>query len=226
MNFNKKEILDFIKDLVIIILVVVFIRTFIAEPFQISWWSMNPSYYDKEFIIVDRFSYLDIPGIKKWVIHRWDVIVFKPGVSKEREYYIKRVIWLPWDTIKIENWKVYLKKKWSKKFVELDEPYLNKENKNHTYTRDWDNIFEVPENSYFVMWDNRNHSDDSRSCFYYSCSVSPVWNFITKKEIVWKVFLDLGYFNFKKFAFIQDENWVDTHPKFFSSPSSYDYKND
>jgi signal peptidase I len=58
---NIKEILDFLKDLLIIGLIVIVIRTFIAEPFQISGESMASSYYDKEFIIVDRFSYLTIP---------------------------------------------------------------------------------------------------------------------------------------------------------------------
>jgi signal peptidase I len=60
-KIDFKEIIDFIKDLIIIGLVVLIIRTFIAEPFQISGPSMYGSYYDKEFIIVDRFSYLDIP---------------------------------------------------------------------------------------------------------------------------------------------------------------------
>jgi signal peptidase I len=60
-KIDIKEILDFIKDLIIIGLVVLIIRTFIAEPFQISGQSMYSSYYNKEFIIVDRFSYLDIP---------------------------------------------------------------------------------------------------------------------------------------------------------------------
>jgi signal peptidase I len=60
----RTEVIDFIKDLVIIVLIVLFIRTFLVEPFQISGQSMSDSYYDKEFIIVDRLSYLDIPKIK------------------------------------------------------------------------------------------------------------------------------------------------------------------
>jgi len=55
---KKSEVLDFFKDLLIIIIVVVVIRTFIAMPFQISGQSMYSSYYDREFIIVDRISYL------------------------------------------------------------------------------------------------------------------------------------------------------------------------
>ena len=55
-----KETFDFIRDLVIILLIVVFIRSFLFMPFQINGQSMYNSYYDKEFIIVDRLSYLDI----------------------------------------------------------------------------------------------------------------------------------------------------------------------
>jgi signal peptidase I len=51
------EVIDFFKDLVVIVLIVLFIRTFLAMPFQINGQSMYSSYYDKEFIIVDRLSY-------------------------------------------------------------------------------------------------------------------------------------------------------------------------
>jgi len=61
----KSEVLDFLKDLVWIVIIVVIIRSFLAEPFQISGQSMADSYYNGEFIIVDRFSYLDIPVIKE-----------------------------------------------------------------------------------------------------------------------------------------------------------------
>jgi signal peptidase I len=61
----KKEVFDFLKDLVWIVIIVVIIRTFLAEPFQISGQSMANSYYNREFIIVDRFSYLDIPMVKE-----------------------------------------------------------------------------------------------------------------------------------------------------------------
>jgi signal peptidase I len=53
----KNEVLDFFKDLVIIVIVVLLIRTFIAMPFQINGQSMWSSYYNSEFIIVDRLSY-------------------------------------------------------------------------------------------------------------------------------------------------------------------------
>jgi len=53
---DKKEVIDFFKDLVFIFVVVFLIRYFIAMPFQINGQSMYSSYYDKEFIVVDRLT--------------------------------------------------------------------------------------------------------------------------------------------------------------------------
>jgi len=214
----KQEVIEFFKDLVIIIIIVLFVRTFLILPFQISWQSMYNNYYDREFIIVDRFSYLTY---KKPA--RWDVIVFNTHIDW-KEYFIKRIIGLPGETLKIQSGSVFVKAVWSNEFVELDEKYLMEWNYKATFVR-WDSsekIYEIPENSYFVMWDNRNASTDSRACFS-SCDISWKSNFILKKDIVWKVFIDLWYFNFKNFSFTQPNLGIDTKPRWFSSPSSYEY---
>jgi len=212
------EVLDFFKDLVVIVLIVLFIRTFLAMPFQINGQSMYESYYDKEFIIVDRLSYrIGWPN-------RWDVIVFKPNVSLIKEFFLKRIIWLPWDTIRIEEWNVSVKEKWSNEFIELDETYLNEENKWYTFIG-WlkeRKEYIVPDNEYFVLGDNRNHSTDSRHCFS-TCSYPASTNFIRNIDITWKVFLDLGYFNFKTFNFIHPQLGIDTTPKFLDSPKNHEY---
>ena len=224
---TKGEIIDFIKDLIIIWIIVLIIRTFLAEPFQISGQSMYASYYDKEFIIVDRFSYLDIPIIKESNINRWDVVVLKPGVSKEKEYYLKRIIGLGWETIKIKDWDVFLKKVWETEFSKLDEKYLNEENNWNTKIGNLktEHIFKIPKWKFFVMWDNRNHSSDSRRCFSVSCSIwKPRDPFISKEHLVGKVLIDLGYFNFTEFDFIQPNLWIKTTPRWLSSPSTYNYE--
>jgi signal peptidase I len=176
-------------------------------------WS---SYYNSEFIIVDRLSY-NISEPK-----RWDVIVFKPYVSDEKEYFLKRIIGLPWETLKIENKEVYIKNDFLKEFKKLDEKYLNADNYWNT-TISWDitkREFVIPDWEYFVMWDNRNHSTDSRNCF---SDCNKVNHFIKKSSITWKVFLDFWYFNFSSFSFYHPDFKIETKPRWFSSPSTYNY---
>lgn len=216
---TKKDVSDFIKDIIVILIIVFVIRTFFILPFQINWQSMYQSYYDWEFIIVDRFTYkfLHKPN-------RWDVIVFKPHVSEEKQYFLKRIIWLPWDKLKIEGGKVYVFSHEKNNFVEIKEDYLSDSNKNATFIS-WDkgsHIYEVPADSYFVMWDNRNHSTDSRACFS-SCYIPWTTNFIKTSDITWKIYLDLGYFRLSKFDFVHPTLWINTNPKWFETIATYDY---
>lgn len=216
---KRKEIIDFVKDIIVILIIVFVIRTFFILPFQINGQSMYQSYYDGEFIIVDRFSYqfLHTPN-------RWDVIVFRPHVSKDKEYFLKRIIWLPWDKLKIEWGKVYVFSKVKNSFIELKEAYLSESNINATYvwSDKWSHIFEVPADSFFVMWDNRNHSTDSRACFS-SCVFEWTTNYIKTSDIIWKIFIDLGYFRISKFDFVHPELWINTKPKWFKTESTHIY---
>lgn len=215
---DKKEVIDFLKDLIFIFVIVFIIRYFIAMPFQINGQSMYSSYYDKEFIIVDRLT------THIWDASRWDVIVFKPHVSEEKKYFLKRIIWLPGDKIKIEDGNVYIKKAGFANYVELDEEYLNDENKWYTFVG-WsksEHNYSLWEDQYFVLWDNRNHSTDSRECFS-SCAIEWKGNFISKSDITGSVFVDLWYFNFSSFKFIQPNLWIDTTPKWFNSAANFDY---
>lgn len=56
-----KELISFFRDLVIILFIVLFIRMFVVTPFRINGSSMETSYHDKEYILVDKFSYLNLP---------------------------------------------------------------------------------------------------------------------------------------------------------------------
>ena len=60
-NKTIREVIGFLRDLVIIFIIVIFIRSFIVTPFRINGSSMETSYHDKEYIIVDKFSYLNLP---------------------------------------------------------------------------------------------------------------------------------------------------------------------
>lgn len=224
------EFLEFIRDLIAIIIVVVIIRTYIMAPFQISWSSMESSYHDKEFIIVNKFSYAHMLSAYVWHPSRWDVVIFRPHASNWKEYYIKRVIWMPWETIKFQDWEVYIKKIWSDKFIKLNEDYLSAINKWKTFLPFdvKETEFKIPENEYFLLWDNRNNSSDSRSCFL-SCSIANSNHYIKRDDIIWSVFLDFWYFNIIwRNEITWEIKWFwkfkwESAPRFLNTPKSWEY---
>ena len=125
--------------------------------------SMEPTLDTGDRIFVNRFSYqFSEPK-------RGDIIVFKTSASDDAALHIKRVIGLPGDTIAIEDGKIYI----NGSAEPLQEDYLKEEWTVATgpYT------FEVPEESYFMMGDNRNDSWDAR---YWSNT------YVTKDKILGK----------------------------------------
>ncbi|EKE30001.1 MAG: signal peptidase I [uncultured bacterium (gcode 4)] len=228
---KTQEFIEFFRDLIIILVVVLIIRTYLVAPFQISWSSMETSYHDKEFILVNKFSYANAFSLAVGDPDRWDVVIFKPHASNWKEYYIKRVIWMPWETIKFKDWEVYVKKIWSDKFIKLNEDYLSPVNKWKTFLPFdvKETEFTVPKWEYFLMGDNRNNSSDSRSCFM-SCSITGSSHFIKRFDIVWRVFIDFWYFNiFKYNEYSREFEWLgkfkwESKPRFFDTPKTWEYK--
>ena len=134
---------------------------FVAQRTVVDGSSMETTLNDGDNLIIDKISYrFEDPK-------RFDIIVF-PFQYKENTFYIKRIIGLPGDTISFHNGYVYINDK------KLDESnYLSDDIETNSA-----DIFEVPKNSYFVLGDNRENSNDSR-----------YWNnpFVPKDKIQAKV---------------------------------------
>ncbi|MFA5792891.1 MAG: signal peptidase I [Candidatus Gracilibacteria bacterium] len=173
-RFNFRSFFwDIGLDIVIVLVLVFFIRTFLFSPFRVHGPSMcdnfnvyNGECYngDGEFLITSRLSTWNLFGWSPTQIDRGDVVVFVAPYTEEKEFYIKRVIGVPGDTIKVEDGFVYLKE--GEEFVQLEETYLNEENWGHTTPYRVDSqTFTVPDGEYFVLGDNRVKSSDARRCF-------------------------------------------------------------
>lgn len=224
---KMQEFIEFIRDLIIIIFVVIVIRTYFVAPFQIKWTSMENSYHDREFILVNKFSYANEFNLYIWNPNRWDVVIFRPHAANGKEYYIKRVIWLPWEKIKFDGWEVYVKANWKNDYIKLNEDYLSPLNKWKTFLplNIKEQEFEIPKWEYFLMWDNRNNSSDSRSCFM-SCTAQNSSHFAKRNDIVWMVLMDFWYLNIFKTddsLAIWNIHWV-SEPRFLNTPKTWEYK--
>jgi len=169
-----KFLLDILIDVAIVVLMVVVIRLFLFAPFQVHGQSMcdtfnvfNGECYsgDGEYVLTSRLSTWDILDWSPTSIQRGDVVIFLAPYTEQKEYYIKRVIGLPGETVKVEDGYVYVEDE-DGNFVQLEETYLNGDNYGNTNPhRTTSQIFAVPEDSYFVLGDNRMKSNDSRRCF-------------------------------------------------------------
>jgi len=154
-NIEKSSAGSFIWELVKIVIIaaiiIVPIRFVVAQPFSVKGDSMEDSFSNYDYLIVDQISY------RFREIERGDVVVFR-FPRNPSEYYIKRVIGLPGETVKIENGQVYVCNNENPDCVLLAEPYLSP----HERTPGSETV-EVGPNNYFVLGDNRNASSDSRS---------------------------------------------------------------
>lgn len=160
--------------------VILFMRTFVATPFVTNGQWMYPTVKDQEYVFVEK---------NNTDFQRGNIVIIKPGVDKSREYYIKRIIWLPWETISFSWGKVFIKNKWEYEFLELNEPFLSSSNRWNTSMPEYieEKEFLIPNDSYWVMWDNRNNSADSRQCFQNCFGKEISAHFIKKTQITGKV---------------------------------------
>lgn len=147
--------LDIIQTVTLALSVFVVIYLFFFQPHQVKGQSMSPTFADQEFLLTDKISYRF--GQPK----RSDVVVFKAPSSEacaeiECEY-IKRIIGLPGETLKIQNGKILINNQ------VLDESYLPADFSTQAGHYLKENVeIKIPLDFYILLGDNRSHSRDSR----------------------------------------------------------------
>ena len=217
---NNNSFLSNIKSIFLAIFIALLIRSFVAEPFNIPSGSMKPNLLVGDFIFVSKWSYgyskhslpfsLDlIPDsfeafpdrIFDKMPKRGDVVVFKTP-QDNRTDYIKRLIGLPGDTIKIIdgeikiNNKLILRKK-SEDFIDVNKSGEKKRIRKYLEyffekevevldimdngISDNTNTYVVPEGFFFVMGDNRDNSQDSR---FSVVGFVPLKNLVGKAQFI------------------------------------------
>jgi signal peptidase I len=152
--------------------IIVPFRFFIAQPFIVSGTSMEPIFTKGDYIVIDEISY------RQTSPQRGDVIIFRYPLDPSI-YFIKRVIGLPGETIRIENGIVSISNPERVSFVVLDEPYRVTQNKNNESS-----TTKLDRDEYFVMGDNRDSSADSR-----------VWGPLQERFIIGRAIARLFPFN-------------------------------
>ncbi|ERK60004.1 signal peptidase I [Gemella bergeri ATCC 700627] len=178
-----REILEWIVVVVVSIFIYLVLSTYVIAPFTVKGHSMDYTFADNDKVFVNKLS-------KNY--KRGDEVVFH---ANETDDYIKRIIGVPGDTIEYKNDVLYVNGQ------KVDEPYLEQKIKeaktqgNSPLTPDFNIEYlsstkskTVPEGTYFVMGDNRQHSTDSR-----------VFGFVKKEAMIGKV--SLRYYPLKSFKF-------------------------
>lgn len=179
-----KFIWDLVKVFIISMAIILPVRYFIAQPFIVSGSSMEPNFYNGEYLIVNEIGYtLGQPA-------RGDVIVFK-FPKDTSQYFIKRIIGLPGERLKLADNKIIIYNKEHPTGWVLEEKYLPATDL--TFASGEFNNITMGSDEFFVLGDNRMASSDSR-----------FWGPVPRQDIIGKVFVRAFPFqSFKKFDVVQ-----------------------
>jgi signal peptidase I len=195
---KEPMLVEYSKSFFPVLLVVLVLRSFIAEPFQIPSGSMIPTLEVGDFILVNKFTYgIRLPVTNTKILEmnspkRGDVMVFFPP-HKPDTYFIKRVVGLPGDHIRYTNNVLYVNGELQpqqlvaalppaapryqvmKETLDGVEHGMQKDVVPGYLSREFETV--VPEGHYFTMGDNRDNSSDSRD-----------WGSVSEDAIVGKAF--------------------------------------
>jgi signal peptidase I len=164
---NEHPVAEVVRFAIIALIIVIPIRMFIAQPFIVSGASMQDTFQDKQYLIVDQVSYYFHDP------QRGDVVIFRYPRDPSK-YFIKRIIGLPGDTVIIEGNKVTIENEENPRGFVLNESYVKKMTPGASLEET------LGPREYFVMGDNRDQSSDSR-----------VWGVLQEERIVGRAFLRL-----------------------------------
>jgi len=162
---DKKEVLDFISEqeqdgsesslkdffiellqvIIVALAIIIPVRYFFIKPFYVKGASMEPSFYDNEYLVIDEISY----RFKE--PQRGEIVVFRYP-RDPKQFFIKRIVGLPGETIQITGGEVFVNGE------EITELYLEQGTKTKAEV-----VVTLQSDEYFVLGDNRSFSLDSRS---------------------------------------------------------------
>lgn len=168
---NQREVVSFfwevIKMVILSLAIIVPIRYFLVQPFFVKGASMEDDFHNGDYVLIDELSYrFNRP-------QRGDVVVFR-SPQDTSQFFIKRVIGLPGETLQIRNNEMVItNEQYPKGFVLDEAAYLDKGQRT---TGDFK--INIDQNEYFVLGDNRSHSSDSR-----------IWGAVNRRLIIGRVFL-------------------------------------
>lgn len=193
---QEEGVVEFFGSLAPVLLLVLLLRSFLVEPFQIPSRSMVPTLKVGDFILVSKWNYgIRLPVLRTKLFdvgqpQRGDVIVFFP--PHEDRYFIKRLVGLPGDKVQVLNGVVFINEKMvpqSATEMQSDAPrsvimsetiddvehYIQRRIPPTRISQNYSAV--VPEGHYFMMGDSRDNSSDSR-----------VWGPVPEDRIVGRAF--------------------------------------
>ena len=156
---KKSSVWELVKYAIVALIIVVPFRIFIAQPYIVSGSSMDPTFKNADYLIVDQLS-------KRFEDPKRESVVIIRYPKDTSKFFIKRLIGFPGETVEIKNGIVTIYNKDNKTGLKLNEPYvIYKKADNSTIT--------LGPDEYFVLGDNRAGSSDSR-----------VWGTLPEKYII------------------------------------------
>lgn len=140
--------LEILQIVIVAAIIIVPIRLYVVKPFIVQGASMEPNLHDDEYLIIDEISY------RLRDIDRGEIVVFEPP-NNGTEFYIKRIIGLPGETVEIQDGIITVFTDDQPNGVQLEEEYISE------YTHGQIRLT-LGADEYFVLGDNRDASLDSR----------------------------------------------------------------